>query len=62
MNIKEIRKAVTCNIGGQEEATDGQIRYIWMSLDNVTRAEYLRSISDVTNGTKRNMQDNSIGT
>jgi hypothetical protein len=55
-DIKKIRSAVTANRGGLEVASDSQIMTIWNSLDSVTRAEYLRSNSDVTNSTKRDKQ------
>ena len=50
MDIETIRRAVTKNRGGLNDATDAQIMIIWDSLDEQTRQEYLQKISKERKG------------
>lgn len=61
-DIKAIRKAVVANHGGMDSASNDQIMIIWISLDEQTRAEYIRRVKDVTNSTKRNVPSSPIVT
>jgi hypothetical protein len=44
MDMETIRKAILKHRGGLEEATDGQIMTIWLSLDSTTQQEYLKKV------------------
>ena len=45
VGIKQIRKVITANRGGLADATDDQIRTIWLSLDQETMDKYLAQIT-----------------
>jgi hypothetical protein len=45
-DIKTIRKAIEKNRGGQENASDEQIRLIWDVLPKEVQKQYLESIKE----------------
>jgi hypothetical protein len=45
MDMELIRKAILKHRGGLEEATDGQIMTIWLSLDETTKQAYLKKVT-----------------